>query len=157
MLPDTRNVPRHRPLVSSARDNIKMKMSVKHCSQLFKTWTLEHKTVPVPLVHHKTHKGCRCEIFKNSVRTSQWTQFASSMKSNRLVLHMKIMAPYLENHKKQILYEKRILFYSTAGSTYTYHRVLGTITETLQRASNETKARALQVACTDTVKLQRCS
>jgi hypothetical protein len=109
-------------------------------------------------VHHQKHMACRCKmILKNSVSTSQSTQFSSSIKSNRLVLYTKLVAPYFENHKKQILHEKCILFNTTAGGTYNYHRVLGTVTETLRIESNEAIATALEVSCSGTVKFPPCS
>ena len=68
--------------------------------------------------------------------------------------YTQIVVSYFENHKKQIMYEIYILFNNTAGGTYNYHRVLGTVMETLQMESNEAKESVLQVGCTDTVTLQ---
>jgi hypothetical protein len=46
----------------------------------------------------KSHFSESCNLYKNSVRTSQETRYVSATETNRLILFRETVAVYCENH-----------------------------------------------------------
>jgi hypothetical protein len=66
-------------------------------------------------------------IYKNSVRTSQETNYVSTTKTNRLMLFGETVAVYCENHTEHIntlCGQNAEFWYATAGGTYINHWAL---------------------------------